>query len=226
MGTSNTAGGVAAPVLQVQYDLSNSSCWPGSGTTITDLSGKGNNATLISSPTLGSTYITTKGGSSPSYISTTYNLASTWTVHIVATISSTQTYWCTLWGNDNWLSSTAYGFIYYLGSSGAGSLGGGGGNGAVTTTQTMGTKMLMSFTYDGTYFKYYTNGSLATTSSSFTNPKPATVNTYFGARHTNNGTGATDGMNATYYRMELWSGAQSSTTISTFYNSIKSTYGI
>jgi len=39
------------PFLALDYNFGNPLCYPGSGTTITDLSSKGNNATLISSPT-------------------------------------------------------------------------------------------------------------------------------------------------------------------------------
>lgn len=216
------------PVLRVQYILDDATSWSGSGTTITDKSGNGNNGTLQNSPTLASTTITSKGGPSPSYISTTYNLASTWTIHVVANISATNSYWCTLWGNDSWIAGG--GWICYSAGANAASLSRGGGAGAslsIGSSYTFGTKRLMTFTYDGSYFKYYANGALVGTSTPANSTYTlATNNTYFGARHTNSGTGATDGMNATFYRMEIWSGAQSASDITAFYNSIKTQYGI
>jgi hypothetical protein len=41
---------IVSPSLKLHYDINNSSCYPGSGTTLTDLSGNGNHGTLMNSP--------------------------------------------------------------------------------------------------------------------------------------------------------------------------------
>jgi len=57
LGTAiGTDGGIVTTNIVLHLDASNSSSYSGSGTTWTDLSGQGNNATLVNSPTYSSDY--------------------------------------------------------------------------------------------------------------------------------------------------------------------------
>lgn len=73
--------------LKLHYDTNNSSCYSGTGSTLTDLSGNGNHGTLENSPSF-STLSPTAGGSVLSfngtnqYISTNYKPANTWSISI------------------------------------------------------------------------------------------------------------------------------------------------
>ena len=219
----------ATPVLTLSYVLNNSSSWPGSGTTITDLSGNGYNGTLVNSPTYTSTSITTAtGGFSPKCISTSYNLPNrNWSVRVIANVSSTQTYWATIWGNDSY--SANQGFFAYsssLNNMFVGATGAGGGVSYFGTFQ--GTTRQFDYTYDGTNYKIYYNGNLMATSTTYSPPTVATNGLYFGSRHQNSG-GATftDGCNATFYLMQVYTGAVlSASQILTDYTNNKVTYGI
>jgi hypothetical protein len=80
---------------------------PSSGTSWTDISGNGRNATLQGSPS----YVSTNSGGirlnnttylGNDYISVPYNFASsTITVEMVASFNS-NTFWATIWGNENY----------------------------------------------------------------------------------------------------------------------------
>lgn len=219
----------ATPVLTLSYVLNNSSSWPGSGTTITDLSGNGYNGTLVNSPSFTSTSITTAtGGFSPKCITTNYNLPNrNWSVRVIANISSTQTYWATIWGNDYY--SGNQGFFAYsssLNNMFVGATGSGGGISYFGSFQ--GTTRQFDYTYDGTNYKIYYNGSLMATSTTYSPPTVATNGLYFGSRHQNTG-GATftDGCNATFYLMQVYTGAVlSASQISSDYANNKLIYGI
>jgi hypothetical protein len=215
----------AAPVLRVSFALDNPACWPGSGTTITDLSGYSNNGTLVNSPTTASTTITTANNAgAPRYISVPFNLPyNKWSIRIIAQPSSTQTYWATLFGNETYNASQ--GFLAYLYSSTGMAYGAvAGGTNYVATIA--GVKRQFDFTYDGSKFRLYFNGSNVSTSGAYGTITASTNNLYFGARHTNAGTGATDGSNTTFYLMQVWDGTLAAADILTAYNNNKTPYGI
>jgi hypothetical protein len=71
-------------------------------------------------------------------------------------------------------------------------------------------------------------GSLSTAQTSY-----VTTEFLFGARHTNNGTGATDKMNNTnsalqpvFYQMRIYNTALSAADVTQNYDAVKGTYGI
>jgi hypothetical protein len=71
--------------LKLHYDTNNSSSYPGTGTTLTDLSGNGNHGTIMNSPSF--TTLTVGGGvlafnGSQQYISTNYTPSNTCTISI------------------------------------------------------------------------------------------------------------------------------------------------
>jgi hypothetical protein len=82
--TQSTAVSVS-PSLKLHYDSNNASSYPGTGTTLTDLSGNGNHGTLMNSPSF--TTLTVGGGvlafnGSQQYISTNYTPSNTCTISI------------------------------------------------------------------------------------------------------------------------------------------------
>jgi hypothetical protein len=207
--------------------MNNASSWPGSGTTITDLSGNGYNGTIIGSATHTSTSVSSVSGGSPGAITTGYNLpSSNWTVRVIANVSTTQTYWATIWGNESYTSN--FGFLAYcplatsinFGSPTSGSL-------SYSSSGFEGTTLQYDFTFDGTNYKIYINGVLESTSGNYTAPTVATDGLYFGSRHQNGG-GATntDYSNTTYYMMQVYNVAQTAPTILAAYNTNKPIYGI
>ncbi len=76
---------IVSPSLKLHYDTNNSSCYLGSGTTLTDLSGNGNHGTLMNSPSF--TNLSIGGGvlsfnGNLQYISTNYTPSNTCTISI------------------------------------------------------------------------------------------------------------------------------------------------
>jgi hypothetical protein len=205
--------------------MNNPSSWPGSGSTIYDLSGYGNNATLQSYTTYTSNSVSSVRGSNSGAITTNYNLpASNWTVRIIANIASNSSFWATLWGNEIYNSSQ--GFFAYQGSSTGMTFGIPGGTTAIASGITQGTTKQYDFTYNGATFTMYVNGvSVATALAA--PPTASNDGLYFGSRHTNTG-GATntDYMSATFYMMQVYSAVQNSSAISAAYTANKTTYGI
>ena len=93
---------------------------PISGTTWTDSSGNGRNATLLGSPS----YVSNNGGgirlnnedlNGTDYISVPYNIASnTVTIEVVASFNPTS-FWGAIWGNE--IYDTSGGYLAYVSSS-------------------------------------------------------------------------------------------------------------
>lgn len=214
------------PTLKLSYILDDPTSWSGSGTTITDKSGHGNHGTLVGSPTVTSTSIASNRVT-PAYISCPYNLpTNAWTVRCIATMANPQPgYWSTMWANENY-NATA-GFLAYLTSSTQMAYGGTARSGTYISF-TLGSKRLYDFTWDGTNFKMYVNSANVNTSANYATPAftAATNNLYFGARHTNAGTGATDVSATTFFLMQVYSVALTSTQINTNYVNIRTQYGI
>lgn len=221
---NNRAPAAAIGGLVLNLDMTNSSSWSGSGTTINDLTGNGYNGTLVGSPTTTSTSFTSST-TGPAYVATNYNLpASNFTVRIIMNMNASF-FWATHWGNDSW--SATKGFLAYSASSTSIAFGSGGlGNQVTYSTTHQGTKRQYDYTYDGTNWKIYINGSLGNSGTYSTPIQVSTNNLYFGARHQNGGSGATDGNAATYYLMQVYNTALSASQISTAYNNNKTPYGI
>lgn len=210
---------------------------PSSGTTWTDASGNGYNATLNGSPT----YVSNNGGGiklnnatygGTDYISVPYNIASsTHTIEMVASFNPTS-YWATIWGNDTYNSSAGY--FAYMGSSTGITWGKVPGSVASTITASNSIRHWM-WVINGTQYSFYINGTQVGTTATATPAQTSFTsnNFYFGSRHLNGGTGATDKLNSSttanqpvFYQMRIYNKALSGAEITTNYNAIKSTYGI
>lgn len=194
-----------------------------SGTTWADISGNGNNATIVGSPT----YTSSNGGgyttSSTSYISTNYNLPSSFTVSVASSLNPS-TFWATIWGNESW--NAAKGFIAYLGSTTNMNFGSPSGQAAITVSG-INTIHIWDYVFDGTNYVLYKDG-VSIGSGTFANPSSglSTTGLYFGARHGNGGTSYTDACPGTYYSMRVYNRALNSSEVSQNFNVLRGNYGL
>ena len=210
---------------------------PSSGTTWADSTGNGYNATLQGSPS----YVSNNGGgirlnnstyTGTDYISVPYNISSnTTTIEMVASFNPTS-YWATIWGNE--IYNTTAGYLAYMGSSTTINWGKGNGGVASTITASNAIRHWM-WVINGTQYSFYINGTQVGTTTTLSPAQTnfTSNNFYFGARHTNAGTGATDKLNSStaanqpvFYQMRLYNKALSTAEITQNYNAIKGTYGI
>ena len=213
----------------------NLSTAPASGTTWTDTSGNGRNATLQGTPT----YVSNNGGgirlnnsnyTGTDYISVPFNISTTTaTVEIVASFNPTA-YWGTIWGNENYNAGS--GHMAYMSSSTNITWG---KTGSISATITASNSIRhWTFVINGATGLLYLNGSqLNSTSMGTAQTSYVTTEFLFGARHTNAGTGATDKMNNSsspnypvFYQMRIYNTALSAANVTQNYNSVKGTYGI
>lgn len=194
---------------------------PSLGTTWTDLSGRGNNGTLIGAPT----YLATNGGGytigSSQYISTNYNLPNRFTISIVAKLTPSS-FWATLWGNEYYDNNLGY-MAYFTTSTEL-------NIGAPYSFQAYSVSGISAihcydFVFNGTSLTLYVDG-VSKGSSTISVPRTATSGLYFGARHTNNGTGFTDVCPGTYYNLRVFNKPLESSDITTKFNALRSTYGL
>jgi hypothetical protein len=217
----------------LQFNLASA---PSAGSTWTDSSGNGRNATLQGTPT----YLSNNGGgirlnnentNGTDYISVPYNItSSTLTVEVIASFNSTS-FWGTIWGNENYNANGGY--LAYLNSSTE--IGYGKPNGETTVTITASNAIRQwIFVINGTAASLFLNGSqVGTTDTISKSGVYATGDFYFGARHLNDGTGSTDTMNNSnsadypvFYQMRVYNRALSGAEITQNYNAVKGTYGI
>jgi hypothetical protein len=209
---------------------------PASGTTWMDESGNGYNATLEGTPT----YVSNNGGgiklnnatyTGTDYISVPYNISSnTVTVEIVASFNPTS-FWGTIWGNDSYTASRGY-LAYMTNST---SIIYGKPNAVSLETITASNSIRhWTFVINGTNQSLYLNATQVGTSDTVANQTLfATSEFYFGARHTNGGTGPTDKLNSSitanqpvFYQMRVYNRVLSVAEITQNFNVIKETYGI
>jgi hypothetical protein len=234
-GFSITKNNSTPPVGGLQFYLQTA---PSSGTTWTDVSGNGYNATLQGTPT----YVSNNGGgirlnntgpngAGNDYISVPYNIASnTTTVEIVASFNPTG-FWATIWGNESYTAGRGY--LAYMSTTTFITY----GKSTSPSTETITASNSIrhwTFVIDGTTQSLYLNGSQVGTSDNVAAQTTfATSEFYFGARHTNGGTGPADRMNNSntasqpvFYQMRVYNKALTSSEVTTNFNEVKSTYGL
>jgi hypothetical protein len=223
-----------APVSGLQFYLQTA---PSSGTTWTDVSGNGRNATLYGS----TSYVSNNGGGikllnssfgGDAYISVPYNIGSnTSTIEIVASFNTTS-HWATIWGNEAY--SFSKGYFAYMGTSTSMIWGSPTSNTTNVTITASNAIRHWIFVINGTSKILYLNGSqFATATTNDPTGGYATSEFLFGARHTNVGMGATDKLNSSisanqpvFYQMRVYNKALSPSEVTTNFNEIKSTYGL
>jgi hypothetical protein len=224
-----SSGGIVTSGLQ--FNLATA---PSTGSTWTDSSGNGRNATLVGSPS----YVSINGGgirlnnpdnSGTDYISVPYNIASnTVTVEVVASFNPTS-FWGSIWGNE--IFDTSGGYVAYVDGSTNISYGIPYGETAVTITESNDIRQWI-FVINGTQASLFLNGSQVGTTGTISNQTLfATSEFYFGARHLNDGTGSLDVMNnaafyPVFYQMRVYNKALSGAEITQNYNAVKDTYGL
>lgn len=233
IGSSSTPSTFDGVTTGLQVNLLSA---PSSGTTWTDVSGNGRNATLQGS----ASYVSNNGGgiklnnTSPAgtdYISVPYNIASsTVTVEIVASFNPTG-FWATIWGNESYTAGRGY-LAFMTNPSGITY-----GKSTAPTTETITASNSVrhwTFVINGTQHRLHLNGTqVGTTDTLAVQTLFVTSEFYFGARHTNNGVGPTDRMNNStsalqpvFYQMRIYNRALSLSEITQNYNAVKATYGI
>lgn len=211
---------------------------PSSGAVWTDASGNGKNATINGSYS----YVSNNGGgiklnntdyNGTGYISVPYNISGTTsTIEIVASFNPTS-HWATIWGNEAY--SFSKGYFAYMGTS-TDLIWGSPTSSTTTATITASNSIRhWVFVINGTSKSLYLNGSLLGSTVTLSNPSGgyATGDFYFGARHTNVGTGASDKLNSSvsanqpvFYQMRVYNTALNSSEVTTNFNEIKTTYGL
>ena len=196
---------------------------PSTGSTWTDISGNGNNASLVSSPT----YTASNGGgyttSASSYISTGYNLPSTFTVSIAASFNPIS-YWATIWGNEIWNSTKGY--VAYFSNASSIDIGSPSGQSTIAMND-INTIHVWDFAVNGTSYILYKDG-VSVGSGTFTAPAGgvSTTGLYFGARHTNAGTSAQDYCPGSYYSMRVYNRVLSASEIGVNFSALRNLYGL
>jgi large repetitive protein len=235
IGSGINFTGAVSPIvtsgLQFNLDVA-----PSSGTTWTDSSGNGRNATLQGNTSYTSTNsggITLNNASfnGTGYISVPYNISSnTVTVEIVASFNPTS-HWATIWGNESY--SAGRGYLAFMTNNSSITYG---KSTAPTTESITASNSVRHWTFviNGTQHSLYLNGTqVGTTDTLAVQTLFVTSEFYFGSRHTNAGTGATDKMNNSnsafypvFYQMRVYNKALSGSEITQNYNAIRGTYGI
>jgi hypothetical protein len=233
LGSYKTAGIVTSGL---QFNLQTA---PTSGTTWTDSSGNGRNATLVGSPS----YVSNNGGgirlnnethyvNGIDYISVPYNIASnTVTVEVVASFNPTS-FWGTIWGNE--IFDTNRGYLAYMDSS-TNLYYGIPNNETLATITASNAIRHWIFVINGTQSSVFLNGSqVGITDTASNQTLFATNDFYFGARHNNDGIGfggdtlnnSDSALYPVFYQMRVYNKALSGAEITQNYNAIKGTYGI
>jgi hypothetical protein len=214
--------------LVLCLDAGNTKSYPGSGTAWTDLSGRGNNGTLVGSPTYSSNdllgSITTN---TSQYISTGYNFSNNkFTVNMFVKLNPS-TFWATVWANDSW--TAARGYLSYMDTSSTLQTGAAGQLPPVRQTTITGFTSITNWCWviDGTTLTLYKNG-IQVDSGSFTAPSGgfATTGLYFGARHQNTGTSFADVCPMVLYTASVYNRTLSATEVSQNFNAMRGRFGI
>jgi hypothetical protein len=229
--TEVAASSVVTSGLQVNLQTA-----PTSGTTWTDSSGNGYNATLQGS----ASYVSNNGGgiklnnslnSGNAYISVPYNIASnTVTVEVVASFNPTS-HWATIWGNEAY--SAGRGYLAFMTSATNLIYGKSSAPTAETITASNSIRQWY-FVINGTQHSLFLNNTqVGTTDTLAVQTLFVTSEFYFGSRHANAGTGTTDKMNNSnsalqpvFYQMRIYNKALSAAERTQNYDAIKTTYGI
>jgi hypothetical protein len=209
---------------------------PSSGTTWTDATGNGYNATLQGTPSYtgsfgGGIKLNNANSTGTDYISVPYNISTnTTTIEVVASFNPTS-FWGTIWGNESYTAGRGY-LAFMTSATG---ITYGKPNAVATETITASNAVRQwIFVLNATQHSLYLNGTQVGTTDTVTNQTLfVTSEFYFGARHVNNGVGPADRMNNSnaalqpvFYQMRLYNRALSGTEITQNYNAVKSTYGL
>ena len=209
---------------------------PTSGTTWTDATGNGYNATLNGASSYTSSFsggiqLANANFAGTGYISVPYNVTSSAvTVEMVASFNPTS-YWGTIWGNEVYNSDSGY--FAFMNSSTSINYGKANSLSSESITASNAVRHWV-FVINGTSHSLYLNGSqVGTTDTLAIQTLFASNNFYFGARHSNAGTGFVDVLNNStaalypaFYQMRVYGRGLSLAEITQNFNAIRGTYGL
>lgn len=209
---------------------------PSSGTTWTDSSGNGYNATLVTSGVGTLTYTGSYGGGiiagggagSNTAICTSYNLTSSFSVEVVVQPNSTN-YWAVLWGNE--IYSTKGWYAYWGNNTVLIAGGPTSGLSYSSPASNVNVPVHLVFTLSSGTMLMYKNGVLQTGTGTYSGPSGgvSTTGLNFGSRHPNS-TGTantpTDSLKGTYYQMRVYDRGLTAAEARQNYDTIKGTYSI
>jgi hypothetical protein len=229
--TEVVASSIVTSGLQVNLQTA-----PTSGTTWTDATGNGYNATLLGSASYtsannGGIKLNNSSNLGNAYISVPYNISSnTVTVEIVASFNPTS-HWATIWGNEAY--SAGRGYLAFMTSATNLIYGKSSAPTAETITASNSIRQWY-FVINGTQHSLFLNNTqVGTTDTLAVQTLFVTSEFYFGSRHANAGTGTTDKMNNSnsalqpvFYQMRIYNKALSAAERTQNYDAIKTTYGI
>lgn len=218
--------------LQVWYDAGNPTSYPGSGSTLYDLSGNSRNGSLfLGTGTIN--YTANNGGglitASGATIGASYNLPSgAWTVEVVCSLTITQ-YWAGFWGNEVWNAGSGYLSYFDSGTQLRTSLPSYAGQKTVDAGN-ISTINHWVWVNDTTSYLVYKNSTELVGSGSYVaQPNLCTIGTVFGGRHANGATSndqVADTLNGVFYIIRMYNSALDSSQITQNFNTIKARFGL
>jgi hypothetical protein len=222
----------------LQMNLLSAPTVSSSGSTWTDVSGNGNNGTLLTQTGGSFTYTADNGGGliasgsgatggDSTRISTSYALTSPFTIEMWCKPNGQRT-WSTLWGSEVYSLNTGWWAVWEAtGTLTAGAVNSGIG---YTTSYTQTTPQHYVFTLTGTTFTFYLNGVAITGSGSYSAPSGGVGSSslIFGSRHPNAGgtTPPTDALDGTFYQMRVYNSALSSSQVAQNYSGTRGMLGV
>ena len=211
--------------LVLHLDAANTRSYPGTGTTWNDLSGNGNNGTLVNGATFSSTnkgVITSDG--IDDYINTNFLLPlSNFTVSMwFKRVSSG--YWDVMWAGEIWNNGSGY--IAFLASDTVLNFGLARDSYFATTISQSNVPALYTFTLSNSgYAEVYVNGifkNSQTITLSTVSPKTVKLST----RHSNDGTGFADLRSNMYYTFSVYNRVLTAAEIQQNFKSTRGRYNV
>jgi hypothetical protein len=207
--------------LVLALDAANTKSYPGTGTTWTDLSGRGNTGTL----TLGPTYSSANGGSLSFNGSTQYAPIGT-SAFPFGSSAGTLSCWAktnTISGSFSWIVSygtPGAGQSRFLGINASTYYFGGYGDDITASGVPANTWINMVGVYDGTNASMYVNGSLVS------GPTAKTWNTVANNSQIGRQVNSTEYWNGNIAQVSIYNRALSAAEVSQNFNALRGRYGI
>jgi hypothetical protein len=199
--------------LVLALDAADKNSYLGSGTTWTDLSGNGNNATLINTPTYSNNKFYMNG--TTQYAEVTSNISTTRTVDIVYKLYNPGTGWGPLWRVEDWRERIFPGTINFIASSVTYYYIDGPDNGTSIIN--------IVYSYNGTSLKSYKNGVIQSTATMDSNMDTGLYTYRFG----NQSGGSTNAyVEMDLYSVKFYNRQLTDTEVLQNYNATKTRFGL